>query len=262
MGVVFIPVFPTSFGMIVRSLRRRLQGAEFPGIKEDDPEVVRLRDAVRRMPDALEKAFHLSEDPSQCTAAHMVVAEYLRGMGFDAEVTPALYTGRNYGAESGFGRTAGRRSRLYANLLGLSPVCRRNPKRFGQEKTRSEDQADYVYGHLYLAMDCFVRVRVGDGGTRGGYHFIHAAYRQFLPPDDANNAPPVILDRVDAYKLKRKYHLLVTSPEHVRRMRDAEGMVFSDAEAPGECEGVRLLRRHVLEGYAVFRGAMNSGGRA
>ena len=76
--------------MVFRSIRRKLQGSEFPEIREDDPQVKRLRDTVRKMPDALEQVFKLSENPSQCTFAHVVVAQYLRDKGFDAEVTPAL----------------------------------------------------------------------------------------------------------------------------------------------------------------------------
>jgi hypothetical protein len=240
--------------MLARYVRRRLQGAEFPHIREDDPQVRELRDVVRRMPDALEKSFKLSEDPSQCTAAHIAVSQYLRERGYDAEVTTALYTGRNYEAEGRFGSETSGRSRLYARLLGLSGLYRRNPKRFSADRATSPGEEDFIYRHLYLAMDCFVRVRLKGQEHEKGEYFIHAAYRQFLPQEERDKAPPIIFDRVDAYKLKKKYNLLVTSPEHVEKMRQAEKMIFS-GEEPAE-EGFQILRKHIRDRYGVFKAAM------
>ncbi len=242
-------------------IRRVLKGAEFPAIREDDPKVRELRDITRRLPHALDEVFQITENPRQCSVVHMAVAHYLREHGFRAEVTPAIYLGRHNLNREEFGADIAGRSRLYSNLLATKPVHQRNPKRYAAEVSKDEDQMRSVYQHLYLATDTFVSVDMGGRDGQSERYIIHAAYRQFLPEKERESAPPIILDRVDAYKLRKKYKLAVTSPEHARVTRDIESVVFAGEDLPVQDENMKALRAYMREQYARFKGIMDGGAR-
>jgi hypothetical protein len=241
---------------MARLFRRILQGSEFPPIREDDAEVERLRDIARNIPGALEEVFHLSENPRQCSVAHMAVAQYLRESGFKARITPAMYTGYHHLNEEEFGRQVASRSGLYSKMIGLTPLHQRNPKRVSMKIGRSDEERQFIYQYLYLGTDSFVEVDLPHPGEKKSHYILHAAYRQFLPAERRREAPDIILDRVDAYKLKAKYKLVVTSPEHVANARNIEKAVFATEEPAGLDEEFKGFRECMGGRYRAFKALM------
>ncbi|MFH1835196.1 MAG: hypothetical protein ABH851_03295 [Methanobacteriota archaeon] len=93
---------------------------------------------------------------------------------------------------------------------------------------------------LHTSEDFFVTVNFGGAGRDKNKFMVHPTYRQFYPERSRGAIQPIVMDRVDAIFLRKKYHLALTSPEHASRLRRDEKLLFS-------LEGDELLSDFELE---------------
>lgn len=234
-------------------LKTFFQSKELPEIKEDDPRVSELRQALDRMPDALEKVFNLSADPRKCVLASMAVAQYLREEGYDARIMPVFYTKTHPLTKKDAGLAVALKSRLHTNLFSMRPLHQRDPKQFSRKMGSTPEEQDYLYKQLYMAEDTFVRVKFGEKVIGGEYYMIHPTYHQFASPKKQDKIPPIILDRVDAKKLRKKYHLVLPSPNTVSRLRFMERAVFTEDVNVESDDEFLEFRRNMRQMYKDFK---------
>jgi len=230
---------------------------ELPEIREGDESVQKLKELVGKMALPLEETFRLSENPRLCTPVAMVVGQYLRERGYDAAIMLAVYTKLHPLNLREYGIATAVVSAKNAGVVASMPLYDRNLKTITSDPSLDRSDRDDLLSSLYLAEDAFVRVDLSGRGRPSEYYMVHGAYHQFTDPL-GGQPPGVVFDRVDAYKLRRKYHLALLSPDVQSRARRDEEYVFADRADPRAGRTLREVRRIVREKYHVFKARMDA----
>ena len=239
------------------AVKQRFPGPEVYDFEGESERVRELARLVGKMGAPLEGALNLEEEPAQCSLASMIIGEYLRSKGYDAKLVPAYYTRTQPLVKARYGGVDAFISSLSAKSAGYFPVHKRSPKSLA--KTIGNDEASHnrALQLLSMAQDSFVIVDLSSSEEGKEKIMVHGAYRQFMPPKRKSECPPILFDRVDAKTLKKKYHLVVSSPEQAAHIRSDEQMIFADKAPQGLSSFERDFRMLVRSKYHDFKRSMD-----
>jgi len=223
----------------------------------ESEQVRRLSRIVAKMPGPAENVFEVSKTPKVCGLFTMVAGQYLGDKGFEAVHTPAYYTRfqPQVGQESGPWNAA--LVMYFAWMMKFLPNHMRDAKQFAAKWGGGGPGSERIYNLLYTGQDSFITVGLPAGEEEMQLFMVHGAYRQFFNPRHWDRIPPVILDRVDKRKLRRKYHLILSSQGHVDRLGSDEDQVFSRREPRGLSQFERQFRNMVRVRYQEFSRQMD-----
>lgn len=240
-----------------RIIKQKFPGPEAFDVEGETERVRELARLVGKMPAPLDAALNLSKDPVQCSLASMLIGEYLRSRAFDARLVPAYYTKAQPLVAAQHGGFDAFLSSLTAKSAHFSPVHKRSPKRFAERFATDEASYQRVYQLLQMAQDSFLLVDLSSEEAGKDKFMVHGAYRQFMPAGKQDAVPPIVFDRVNAKTLRKRYHLVVSSPEQASHIRSDECMIFAEGQPGGLTHLERQFRRMVRSRYFDFKQRMD-----